>query len=126
MSGIRIFELLEELIADSSARARLLRWSGREYSSASLLTVTVHDFVGEHGVRGDRGYCFFSEDSQRWEVLGTLARGCLGTGADANLATIENHERKDEREGRQGATDHTLFPAMGEGSHDDWPTSALM
>jgi hypothetical protein len=28
----------------------------------------VHDFVGEHGVVGDRGYCYLSDDSHRWEV----------------------------------------------------------
>ncbi|HVT27995.1 MAG TPA: hypothetical protein VHD36_01630 [Pirellulales bacterium] len=120
MSGIRIFQLLEPLMAGSSAKARLLNWNGERYTSSAFATVTVHDFVGEHGSAGDRGYCYLSDDSHRWEVLGTLA--------DHGIHRREQNAAagKDEREDGARENRRPLFPALGQGSHDDWPSSALM
>jgi hypothetical protein len=119
MSDIRIFQLLETLTPGSSARARLLNWNGEGYTSNAFNTVTVHDFVGEHGSAGDRGYCYLSDDSHRWEVLGTLAdRGLRQPSPSA--------AGKDEREEKTRENRRPLFPALGQGSHDDWPSSALM
>jgi hypothetical protein len=69
MTGIRVFELIEVLEAGKSAKARLLNWNGERYQSTSFVQVQVHDFVGESGVPGERGYCFLSNESHRWEVL---------------------------------------------------------
>lgn len=120
MSDIRIFQLLETLTPGSSAKARLLNWNGERYTSNAFTTVTVHDFVGEHGSAGDRGYCYLSDDSHRWEVLGTLADHGL---RQPNLNAAAG---KDEREERTRENRRPLFPALGQGSHDDWPSSALM
>jgi hypothetical protein len=120
MSEIRIFQLLETLLAGSSAQARLLNWNGERYSASAYTTVTVHDFVGEHGAAGDRGYCYLSEDSHRWEVLGTLADHGVYQREQCAAAG------KDEREEKTGGNRQPLFPALGQGSHDDWPSSALM
>lgn len=68
---LQIFELLERLDAGHSAQARLMVWDGENYVP-SRKTVTLYDFVGAHGQAGDRGYCFHSGVSQRWEVVAGL------------------------------------------------------
>jgi hypothetical protein len=64
---MRQFELLEDLGAGRSARAALLEWNGRKYVRSRQI-VELFDFVGMHGDRGDRGYMFYSPESQRWEA----------------------------------------------------------
>lgn len=71
MSGIRCFELLEDLIPAGSAKAVLLEWNGSRYVR-STETIVIHDFVNSHGDRGDRGYAYLSGDSKRWETLSGL------------------------------------------------------
>jgi len=113
MSGIRIFELCEPLVAGGSARARLMNWRGGTYAPSAFATVIVHDFVGESGMPGDRGYCYLSDDSQRWEVLGSLAP----------VSTRERNEEDDER-GSVGR--RPMFPAFGSAAADDWSSSTFM
>ncbi len=72
MSSIRLFELEEPLVAGRHARARLLKWNGERYIPSRFAFITLHDYVGGHGLPGDRGYCRLSEDSHRWEFLGGL------------------------------------------------------
>jgi hypothetical protein len=115
MAGIKIFELLEELVPGGCARARMLNWNGREYVPSTFASLKVHDFVGEHGIVGDRGYCYMSEDSNRWEVLGTMV--------DSRVHSVTTD---DEHDGKQGIRRRPLFPALGQSSHDDWPSSSLM
>jgi hypothetical protein len=67
MGPMRQFELLEDLSSGRSARAVLLEWNGDTYVRSKQVIV-LHDFVGQHGDRGDRGYAFHSPESQRWEV----------------------------------------------------------
>ena len=71
MENLRIFELLENLLPEGEASAVLLEWSGKSYI-ASRKTIELHEFVGTHGNRGDRGYCFFSPQSKRWETVSGL------------------------------------------------------
>ncbi len=71
---LRMFKLIDSLEAGKSARARLYRWNGERYID-DFDVIHVHDYIGECGGRGDRGYCYFSEISRRWEVL----RGLLST-----------------------------------------------
>lgn len=66
--SFQMFELVEPLVEERSARARLLMWNGTTYVPSDEL-VTVHDYIGGHGFTRDRGYCFWSDDSKRWEVL---------------------------------------------------------
>ena len=67
MGPMRQFELLEDLSSGRSARAVLLEWNGRQYVRSKQI-VELYDFVGVHGDRGDRGYMFYSPESQRWEA----------------------------------------------------------
>lgn len=69
--NIRLFELLEPLLAGRSAQACLLKWDGTKYVPTAE-KVTVYDYVGSHGTEGDRGYTFFSPQSTHWEVLSGL------------------------------------------------------
>jgi hypothetical protein len=71
MAGIRQFELLENLGAGRSARAVLLKWNGQRYAPSGE-KIEIHEFVGTHGDKGDRGYAFFSEESNRWEAVSGL------------------------------------------------------
>jgi hypothetical protein len=71
MADLRMFKLVESLEAGRSARAQLLNWDGERYVEENL-EVLVFDYIGETGLRGERGYCFFSEISERWEVLNGL------------------------------------------------------
>jgi len=66
--SLQMFELVEPLVEERSARARLLKWNGSTYVPTEDL-VTVHDYIGGHGFTRDRGYCFWSEVSERWEVV---------------------------------------------------------
>jgi len=68
MAGIRHFELLEDLGAGRSARAVLLKWNGKRYAPSGE-QVQIFEFVGSHGDKGDRGYAFYSEESERWEAV---------------------------------------------------------
>ena len=67
----RAFELIEELETQRSAGARLLRWTGDDYVPGGN-SINVHDFVGNHGAAGDRGYAVFCEESKLWEVISGL------------------------------------------------------
>lgn len=71
MHAIRQFELMEDLEPGSAARAMLLRWNGKKYIYTSE-QVEIHDFVGTHGSRGDRGYGMHSAESGKWESVGGL------------------------------------------------------
>ena len=71
MADLQLFELIEPLEAGGTARANLLLWGGSGYVPKGR-PVTLHDFVGSHGLTGDRGYCFLSWDSNRWEVASGL------------------------------------------------------
>lgn len=81
MQGIRQFELLDDLASRESARAILLVWNGRNYVRTKEI-VQVHDFVGQHGFHGDRGYAFLSPESGLWEVASGLHEQVMsGVGA---------------------------------------------
>lgn len=71
MQTLVLFELLEHLLPLSQASAVLLEWRGQVYVP-SQKTILVHDFLGKHGSRGDRGYCFMSAQSNSWEIVGGL------------------------------------------------------
>ena len=71
MQGLRHFELLEELRPGQSAPAILLQWNGQEYVP-SRQRIELLEFAGSRGMKGDRGYCFLSEESGRWEVASGL------------------------------------------------------
>lgn len=68
MQGMRRFELREDLRAYGSAKAVLLKWNGNQYIPSRAEEITVYDFVGQHGSKRDRGYCFLSEESGLWEA----------------------------------------------------------
>jgi hypothetical protein len=65
------FELLEDLRPGQRARAALLKWDGTKYIRSNE-RIDLHEFVGTHGDKGDRGYCFFSPHSKRWEAAAGL------------------------------------------------------
>ena len=71
MPELKLFELLEDLDAGRFAKARLLSWNGATYLPNGP-AVIIHEFVGEHGASGDRGYCYQSPASGRWEVVSGL------------------------------------------------------
>jgi hypothetical protein len=71
MENLKPFELLEDLEPGKKANAALLRWDGQRYVRSNE-KIELHEFVGTHGNRGDRGYCFFSSDSKRWEAVSGL------------------------------------------------------
>lgn len=71
MDGMRQFELIDNLEAYGTARAVLMKFNGSTYVR-SAEQITVQDFIGSHGDRGDRGYTFFSTESNRWEVAAGL------------------------------------------------------
>lgn len=71
MEGIRLFELLEDLRPEGTAHAVLLNWNGRMYVR-SKEQIEIAEFARTHGDRGDRGYCYFSPQSHRWESLSGL------------------------------------------------------
>ncbi len=74
----RVFELFNELEAGHSARARLLKWDGRQYVPSNE-EIVLHDVIGRHGIVHDRGYAALSEESHQWEVIGGL---CAHEGRD--------------------------------------------
>lgn len=71
MFQIRQFELLEDLRPEGQASAILMRWNGVVYVR-SLERIELFDVIRSHGNQGDRGYCFFSAESNRWESLSGL------------------------------------------------------
>ena len=71
MPEFHLFELLENLDAGRTAKARLLEWNGSTYLPTGP-TIIIHEFVGEYGPCGDRGYCYRSPESGRWEVVSGL------------------------------------------------------
>ncbi|MBS0208715.1 MAG: hypothetical protein JSS27_07155 [Planctomycetes bacterium] len=77
MERLKPFELLEDLQPGRSAKAVLLQWDGQKYARSNQ-KVELHEFVGTHGDRGDRGYCFYSEDSGRWEAASGLFEQVAG------------------------------------------------
>jgi hypothetical protein len=68
MQGMRKFELQENLEPNGSAKAVLLKWNGKKYVLSTSEPVVVFDFVGQHGTKRDRGYCFLSDESGQWEA----------------------------------------------------------
>lgn len=66
-----MFELLENLEAGQTAKAQVLQWTGTRYLRNGPV-ITLHDFVGEHGIAGDRGYCVQSDVSGLWEAVSGL------------------------------------------------------
>lgn len=77
MPDFRMFELREELTPYRSARAVLLKFNGFEYVPTRE-EVRVHEFVGCHGDKGDRGYAFLSQQSELWEVACGLFQQVAG------------------------------------------------
>jgi hypothetical protein len=71
MQGLRQFELLEDLQPHETARAVLMKFNGSNYVRSDEV-VELHDFIGSHGERSDRGYAFKSEESGHWEVASGL------------------------------------------------------
>ncbi|HWA97645.1 MAG TPA: hypothetical protein VG713_04110 [Pirellulales bacterium] len=74
---MRQFELLEALPPGRTARAVLLKWDGHKYVRTAEV-IELHDFVGGHGERGDRGYGFYSQESGRWEAASGLYEQVAG------------------------------------------------
>ena len=73
MQDLRRFELLENLEAGGVAKAALLRWDGQRYARSKEI-IELHEFVGIHGLRGDRGYAFLSTESGKWEAASGLSQ----------------------------------------------------
>ncbi len=73
MQGLRRFELLENLDAGGVAKAALLRWDGERYVRSKQV-IDLCEFVGIHGVKGDRGFAFLSAESGRWEAACGLSQ----------------------------------------------------
>jgi hypothetical protein len=71
MEGLRQFELLEDLQPNETARAVLMKFNGSTYVRSDEV-VLLHDFIGSHGERTNRGYAFKSEESGHWEVASGL------------------------------------------------------
>ncbi len=71
MQGLRQFELIENLEPRSVAKAALLRWDGRRYVRTTEV-VELHEFVGIHGSKGDRGFAYLSPESGYWEAASGL------------------------------------------------------
>jgi hypothetical protein len=71
MGNLQPFELFEDLEPRQKAPAVLLQWDGQKYVR-SKEKIELYDFVGSHGNRGDRGYCFLSSGSNRWEAVSGL------------------------------------------------------
>jgi len=72
MNGLRPFELLEDLAGGHTAKAVLLRWNGDKYVRTDE-TIDVSEFAGARGMRGDRGYGYYSPESRRWEAVGGVS-----------------------------------------------------
>jgi hypothetical protein len=117
MTGIRVFELIEALEAGKSAKARLLNWNGERYQPSGLIQVQVHDFVGESGAPGERGYCFLSNESHRWEVLCGLPalQAEVGSGAASNVQAPRRTRRS-----------MGMFPSLGHPAPQDSTFSNFM
>jgi len=73
MHGLRRFELLENLEPGSVAKAVLLTWDGERYARSKMV-IDLHEFVGMHGLRGDRGFALHSDESGKWEVASGLSQ----------------------------------------------------
>lgn len=71
MHDLRIFQLMDSLEAGRQAPAVLLAWDGVRYMPSET-AIELFDFVGQHGQRGDRGYCALSPQSGLWEVVSGL------------------------------------------------------
>lgn len=115
MTGIRVFQLLELLAAGKSARARLLNWNGERYRPSAFAAIQVYDVLGEHGERGDCGYCFMSDESHRWEVLG------------CGLSRVRNEAVReapgDCEEGPNYVGTAPYLPTLRSVKSQDWPLS---
>jgi hypothetical protein len=77
MQPMRVFQLLEDLEPFRSARANLLRYNGKDYVLTGEV-VRVHEYLGSHGDRGDRGYAFLSTESELWEVASGVFQQVTG------------------------------------------------
>ncbi|HEY2838550.1 MAG TPA: hypothetical protein VGJ26_05350 [Pirellulales bacterium] len=73
MQGLRRFELLENLESGGVAKAALLVWEGERYVRSKQI-IDLHEFVGIHGLRGDRGFAFLSAESGKWEAASGLSQ----------------------------------------------------
>jgi hypothetical protein len=73
MQGLRRFELLENLEPGSVAKAVLLSWDGERYTRSKTV-IDLHEFVGIHGLRGDRGFALLSDESGKWEAASGLSQ----------------------------------------------------
>ena len=73
MQDLRRFELLENLEPGSVAKAALLTWDGSRYVRSRSI-IDLHEFVGIHGLRGDRGFAFLSPESGKWEAASGLSQ----------------------------------------------------
>ena len=73
MQGLRRFELLENLDPGSVAKAVLLSWDGQRYARSKTV-IDLHEFVGIHGLRGDRGFALLSDESGKWEAASGLSQ----------------------------------------------------
>jgi hypothetical protein len=71
MAGLRLFELLEDLRPEGQALAVLLEWDGNKYVRSDT-EIELNERARTHGYRGDRGYCFFSAETQTWETFSGL------------------------------------------------------
>lgn len=70
---VRRFELTAALTEGGSANAKAVFWDGADWTVLASGTFKVYDSVARNaGSIGDRGFCCFMPDSQRWEVVGRL------------------------------------------------------
>lgn len=71
MEGLQLFELAEDLSPMGVANAWLLKWNGTSYVRTTK-KIELYEFVKQYGHKGDRGYAFFSQESNRWEAMSGL------------------------------------------------------
>lgn len=67
---LRRYRLTETLTAGGSAAAVFVAWDAAdgEYEDTTQ-TFTLYSFSTATGSEGDKGYCYYSADRQRWEAL---------------------------------------------------------
>jgi len=74
--GLWRFELKGELVTSESAEAYLVKPDG---TTDETVTFTVYDLLGNYeGVIGDKGYCKYLTDSQKFEVISIKSLGVDG------------------------------------------------
>lgn len=67
---LRRYRLTETLTAGGSAAAVFVAWDAAdgEYEDTTQ-TFTLYSFSSATGSEGDKGYCYYSADRQRWEAI---------------------------------------------------------